>query len=412
MAKAILDKNEYKDGRIVIYRRGDIRDNSNYSVRLRIPGVKKSVVRSSRTADPIQARRFAEDLYDQLRLKVMNGESVLDYRFDKCVADYQKHLDDEVFRTEKGRKEAKAYFDNYPVRFFGSKPVAKIGEHEIQTFIDWRFKNPIRKKVVQRNSVRAELNTLRKFFKWAKQKKIISDIPEIEKPRSIKARRPHFNEHDWQRLVRQAREFPKHNNPAVVRNRTMLVNYVLVLGNSGLRIGEARNLKWRDINETIPPKNSGEPIHVTLYVNGKTGPREVVARTPDIKKFFGRIRDLRRKELNGKEPHDDSLVFCHPDGRPVQSFKKGFDAFIKFAKVERDSHGHRRTLYSIRHTYATFRLMHGTQHYALAKNMGTSVAMLEAHYGHTSNPDMALELTKNAGHRPSAKTRLLDWNKV
>ena len=39
-----------------------------------------------------------------------------------------------------------------------------------------------------------------------------------------------------------------------------------------------------------------------------------------------------------------------------------------------------RTLYSLRHTYATNELLAGTDIHTLAKQMGTSVAMLEAHY--------------------------------
>ena len=51
-------------------------------------------------------------------------------------------------------------------------------------------------------------------------------------------------------------------------------------------------------------------------------------------------------------------------------------------------------LYSSRsvHTYATFGLHEGVNQ---ARNMGTSVQMLETFYGHTTNRTMATELTKN-----------------
>ncbi len=61
-------------------------------------------------------------------------------------------------------------------------------------------------------------------------------------------------------------------------------------------------------------------------------------------------------------------------------------------------------LYSSRsvHTYATFRLHEGVNQYALARNMGTSVQMLETFYGHTTNRTMATELTKNKGKQTKA----------
>ena len=74
-------------------------------------------------------------------------------------------------------------------------------------------------------------------------------------------------------------------------------------------------------------------------------------------------------------------------------------ALTKEAGVEFDRDGDRRTIYSLRHTYATFRLQEGVNHYVLARNMGTSVKMLEQHYGHTSNRAMADELTKHKEKR-------------
>jgi integrase len=49
-----------------------------------------------------------------------------------------------------------------------------------------------------------------------------------------------------------------------------------------------------------------------------------------------------------------------------------------------------------------FRLHEGVNQYALARNMGTSVQMLEIFYGHTTNRTMATELTKNKGKQNKA----------
>ncbi len=42
-------------------------------------------------------------------------------------------------------------------------------------------------------------------------------------------------------------------------------------------------------------------------------------------------------------------------------------------------------IYSLRHTYATFRLQEGIHQYILARSMGMSSAKLETHYWPTSN---------------------------
>lgn len=181
----------------------------------------------------------------------------------------------------------------------------------------------------------------------------------------------------------------KVENKATLRDRTMLVNYVLILANTGIRVGEARTLKWRDVRQV----DGGSSKSVVLTVKGKTGMREVVASKLEVKDYFKAILDLRLKELE-KHPEPDSLVFCHKDGTEIGTFKKSFAALLKAAKVEKDGFGQVRTIYSLRHTYATFRLHEGVNHYALAKNMGTSVAMLEQFYGHTSNVTSADELTK------------------
>lgn len=145
-----------------------------------------------------------------------------------------------------------------------------------------------------------------------------------------------------------------------------------------------------------------------------SGTSQVVSASSDIKKYLKRIHDLRIEELTTEDKpkpklDPESLVFCHKDGSEIGTFKKSFAALLKSAKVERDTHGQVRTLYSLRHTYATFRLQNGVHQFTLAKNMGTSVAMLEQYYGHTSNIASADELTKKVKRQSSGATSSLSW---
>jgi integrase len=162
-------------------------------------------------------------------------------------------------------------------------------------------------------------------------------------------------------------------NTRVRKDRELLRDYVMIMANSGMRKGEARLIKWLDV---LPYENEvGECT--TIQVNeGKTGQRLVVCQ-PGTDRYFDRLKE------RGHNCGLDDLVFCHEDGLPVQDWT-GFTPLLTAAGLLKDSKGENRTIYSLRHTYATQRLQNGANIYWLKKNMGTSVAMIERHYGQTN----------------------------
>jgi integrase len=175
----------------------------------------------------------------------------------------------------------------------------------------------------------------------------------------------------------------------------------LILANSGIRVGEARHLRWRDISST---KTLSGQKRLIFTVHGKTGEREVVC-NETVERYVERLQNFRSEEvkmLNLEEP-----IFCHPNGRPIGSFKKGFEQALNEAGVLRGSDGKKRAslkpgdivAYSLRHTYATMRISEGVSVFQLAANMGTSVEMIESFYGkkRMRDPKMATGVTKFRG---------------
>jgi len=78
------------------------------------------------------------------------------------------------------------------------------------------------------------------------------------------------------------------------------------------------------------------------------------------------------------------------------------DLLIK-AKLREGASGVPRSTYCFRHTYATFRLAEGVDVYFLAEQMGTSVKMIEEHYGHVNTVKHAdLVLQGMGGWDPGA----------
>ena len=74
-------------------------------------------------------------------------------------------------------------------------------------------------------------------------------------------------------------------------------------------------------------------------------------------------------------------VFRFGSGYQPRSFIGAFRRLLKDGGLLEDHAGRRRTLYRLRHTYATVALVSGeVDIHTLSRQMGTSVAMLERHY--------------------------------
>jgi len=76
----------------------------------------------------------------------------------------------------------------------------------------------------------------------------------------------------------------------------------------------------------------------------------------------------------------DRRIFAMPAGDQPYELSGVFERLLRDADLLQDSAGKTRTLYSLRHTYATFALADGVPIHTLARQMGTSVGMIERHY--------------------------------
>ena len=78
-------------------------------------------------------------------------------------------------------------------------------------------------------------------------------------------------------------------------------------------------------------------------------------------------------------------MFALSDGTETRNLRQPFRELLKTADLLKDPRtGKNRTLYSLRHMYATLQLTHSrsTNIHLLAVQMGTSVGMIEKHYSH------------------------------
>lgn len=402
--KTVLESRTFKDGAIYLFKRADYK-KPTWFCRVKVPNAKGYVSQSTKTTDEHEAYKFASDLFNKALISVANGQDINSKKVTIALGEFIKHVENNEKATP-SRYIKLLYYRKW-MGFFGNTRLKEINTNKIIEMNEWT-RSESKTGKLSPNTIKRLTSYQKQFFNWCIEKSYLENLPRYPKLKTEANRRPHFDNKDYNILVRHLREFIKHDLKWVVRDRVMLVNYVLILANTGIRVGEARNLKWKDIREIPKTKEDNKPADIALFVRGKTGAREVVARTSDVRDYLKRILELRTKELD-KKPDVNDYVFCNKDGTAIGSFKKSFSSLVKSAGVEYDSEGNRRTIYSLRHTYATFRLQEGVHQFVLAKNMGTSVAMLEKHYGHTSNVASAAELTKGGNFKGDKKTKTVDW---
>ena len=157
-------------------------------------------------------------------------------------------------------------------------------------------------------------------------------------------------------------------------------------------------LRWKDLGLTAGPIADS---YGKVYVSGKNKSRWLIPldEFSNITFFLMpySVQLLRKREPGVKSAFDlnDLMIFCDLDGTPIKSLSAGFRNLLEEAGLYIDPEtGKPRDSYCLRHYYATERLLAGVGVYTLAENMGTSVAMIERHYGHLKPEMAAAELTK------------------
>ena len=163
-------------------------------------------------------------------------------------------------------------------------------------------------------------------------------------------------------------------------------------------------MRWQDIE-----RNTTKTANLVAVVDGKNCIRDInFQKTGET--YITRLYNYRKKELNGTPPRNE-YVFCDPKGVWVHSFRKGFQSLCEELGISHDSRGRKRTIYSLRHFYAVMRLEEEVSPYLLMKQMGTSMEMLEKHYGNVIVKQMSEQITKTRHKgKDNLNDNILPWD--
>ena len=398
MPKLSPDTVKLLDGVAVLFRRNR---SSAWQVRYKVQGKWSRTTTKQLALD--DARRVAEDIVLNARFRERNNLPPVSRKFGAVARTAIQRMRQEL-AAGRGKVVYKHYIaalERYLVPFLGNHHVTSITPALLREFDLWRVDAMQR---APKSSTMANHNAaMQRVFDLAIEKGFMahSQVPVLSAQTRDSQRRADFTLREYRQLYRFMRGWVRDGKGGKSRDmRELLRDYVLILANTGMRHGtESYGLKWKHITEF----DSHGVRYLGLWVNGKTGPRELVARhrcVTYLQRIHKRSRDIAHltwDQLLAKGM--DRYVFRLPDGSQSKSLHQTFEALLKAADLLRDPRTEQpRTLYSLRHMYATLALVKGqVDIHTLAKQMGTSALMIERHYSHLIPRQRARDLAGRLG---------------
>lgn len=335
-----------------------------------------------------EAVRVACEAYDRARFLQAENLPIATKRFD-AVAKLAVTEMESLLSAGTGKSVYRTYvtaINKYLSPFFGKHNINNITPDVMKKFEAWRVKKM--GKVPVASTMTNHLCAMNRVYDVAISRGWISkvDVPKMSSKGAKSVARPPFNEDEWNRLSHYMPSWIDKGHTAKTREmRELLRDYVLILANTGMRHGtEAESIRWKHI-EWI---KQGNDRYLQIMVNGKKGPRTLIARhnTEDyLKRIQSRFADLAKYKFDDLlKAKLDVQLFRLRSGATTKCLNGTFRTLVRDCGLEKDPTGElNRTLYSLRHTYATFALVKDKMSiHTLAKQMGTSTAMIEKHYSH------------------------------
>ncbi len=300
--------------------------------------------------------------------------------------------------------------EEYLIPFLGNRNITSIDASVLDELDAYRIIEM--EKVPSKSTMLTHNAALNRVFDEAQMRGFLTDAnrPKLESKGKDSKRRPAFSVAEVKAMLGRFEGWIDNaRNKESTEARTLMRDYVMALFDTGARPGvELLNLKWKQITERSDPivvnttdlNEEGEVIQVpnmrrsvTLIVSGKTGTRQIVGMNRTVnalraiaaRNYPDLEMPLLTPLINVIKPTNDDFVFRTKDkGDPSSSFQKMFARFLDEHTLLKDpATDQKRVFYSLRHTYATLALTHDkVPIHTLAKQMGTSVMMIEKHYSH------------------------------
>ena len=443
MTTKYLDRQEVEgyEGNLILYKRADLKNDKVWHYRAKLEGKKDYVRRSTKETVFELAKRKATEDYREHEYKHKNNMQTNIVYVRNAITKFFDYTTNSNKHSVKHQQQLKNTWQRYMAGYFNDMKIGDITDDKLDEYWDWRNafyitgegkerilanKNRVNaktqsskniKKKFAYGSAKVEASLINQFFAWCyrdaqsyttKILKIKASGAFSKEELNRNNRRDNFTKDEWKKITQNLGNYAngkgkfknKNNNTLHAKQRRNLRLYIMFLASTGARVGEAKHLRWKD---------------VAYDEENDTGKFNIAAKTSKTRKqrfTLSHSRHIYNELIKWKEETDfadnNDLVFYTKDtngNQKICDVSVSFKTFLSKIGLLKGTDNKSRTLYSLRHSYATMRLEDGAEVYNVAKNIGTSVKMIEQHYGHVqiSNIGKDLNKRKNTANTQQAK---------
>jgi integrase len=368
------------NGNLTVYKRPQ---SAQYQCRFKLANGKWHST-TTETDDLEKAKLQAKAIYEIVKVKTDNRLAIRTKTFKQVALDEIANMT-RALANKVGKSCYRDYIfaiNKYLIPFFGNYEIEKITKEMLVNFDSWRISQM--GKVPVGSTKRNHASAYIRVINLAKELGYVGNnqtVPMLDGKGKKSQPRPAFSKEEIKELLCYTDTWQKSSYTEQTANmRTLCISYIEFLVNTGVRHGtEALNIRWKHLQWHW----IGNKKYLRIWVSGKTGPRYLIAKHEVITVLERLMRwhKLGYTGLNGAiEAKLDKVVFCLPNGKQISNMENIFRNLMVRSQMRTDIGGQNRTLYSLRHTYATQALATGIDIHTLAKQMGTSVGMIERHY--------------------------------
>jgi integrase len=332
------DLHAFQDGKLQLRTRNGI-----WQARIYL-GDRRYLWRSLKTSNFERATQLASELFYETQFKLKSGLPVHQRSFDTVISEYVSWRERDNAQGKAAHNSTSKFTSDHMLRqvkrvvkfwrsYAGNRAIEVVDDKLLAGYVSWRkayYENMVE---LPRN---AQLHPADKTLQWEIMlgKAIIKfahdagyrgnkPLPTFTFVPKVKRVRPAFTIPEYRVLYRAMRAWiAEADNPRSRYMRQLLRDYVLVLANSGIRVGEANTLRVSDV---VPFVDALGRHNVELHVRGKTGARVVIPRVA-VAKYIKRVLALR----DNHSVHDP--VFVMQDGGAIITLIDQFNQVLDRAQ--------------------------------------------------------------------------------